>query len=165
MKIDIEKRGNIPPQIEHYILKMAKRLEKYTGEEGSMKYVISHQRGNFSVEITLQEGGNTFLSRASSNDIKLSINEGLRKLEHQFKRFREKVIERKKISPKVLEGEKSSENPIVKIRRIKPLLLFLDEAIGELNNSKEPFLVFINKETNKQSIIHKKTDNYEVIEC
>lgn len=163
MKIEIEKRDNIPPLIDDYILKRAKRLEKYI-DEWEMKCVIGHQKGNFSVEITLQEGGNTFLSRASSNDVKLSINEGLRKLEEQFKRFKGKAIHRKK-NQKEEKGEPTKKNPIVKIRRIKPLLLFLDEAIEEFNNSKEPFFVFINKETNRQSIIYKKGGNYEVIEC
>lgn len=96
MKIEIEKRDNIPFQIEDYILKRVKKLEKYIGEKGSMRCVISQEKGNFSVEIILENLGNTFKSHASSNDIKLSVNKGLEKLKHQFKRFKERIIDRRR---------------------------------------------------------------------
>lgn len=165
MKIDIEKRNNIPSGIEDYVAKRAKRLEKYLREESLVKCVISHQRGNFLTEITLQDLGNTFAAHASSNDVKLSINEGLQKIEHQFKKFKERVIDRKKISNQKVSEEEIKKSPVVKTRRIEPLLLFLDEAIEAFKNSKEPFFVFVNKETNRQSIIHKtKNGDYHIIE-
>lgn len=164
MKIDVEKRNNIPGQVEDYVVKRAKRLEKYVRENSSMKCVISHQKGNFLVEITLQDLGNTFQAHASSNDLEISINEGLQKIEHQFKKFKERLTNRKKISNKEVFSEKEKK-PNIKTRKIKPLLLFLDEAINEFDNSKEPFFVFVNKETERPSIVHKaKNGDYHIIE-
>lgn len=164
MKIEVEKRNNISLKIEDYVLKRAKKLEKYI-KEGSLKCVLSYQKGNFLTEVTLEISKNTFKAHASSNDIKVSINEGLEKIEHQFKKFKERVVDHKKIVP-VFEEKSIKKNPIVKIKKIEPILLFIDEAIEEFNNSKEPFFVFINKETNRQSIIHKtKTGDYRVVEC
>lgn len=164
MKIEIEKRNDIPPEIEHYVIKRAKKIEKYISKGGSLRCVISHQKGNFIVEITLKDLINTFISHASSNDLKLSINEGLEKIEHQFKRFKKKIIDHKKTIFKEFGEEKTS--PIIKIRKIEPLLLFIDEAIEQFKEEKGPFFVFINKETNKHSIILKtKKEHYELIEC
>ncbi len=169
MKIEIEKRNDIPSGIEKHVANRVKKLAKYLKEESSMKFVISHQKGNFLVEIILNDTGNVFHSKAGLHDVKLSIDEAIEKIRHQFKKFKEKIADHKNIHlPKieVLKEEKESQKaPLVKTRRIEPLLLFPEEAISELEVCQEPFFVFINKKTNMQSIVHKiKNGDYQIIE-
>jgi len=168
MKIEIEKRNNIPAEIDKYIIKKAERLARYLKKESSIKFVLTQKKGNFFTEITLHNLGNIFHSKAGSpGDIKLSIDEGIEKIEHQFKKFKERVFEhRKKSEREPLSKEKSNKKaPLVKTRRIEPALLFLDDAISEFEEKKEPFFVFINKETNAHNIILKtKNGDYQIIE-
>ncbi|MEW6680532.1 MAG: ribosome-associated translation inhibitor RaiA, partial [bacterium] len=97
MKIEIEKRNDIPSGMEEYVRKRAKKLAKYLKEESLVRFVISHQKGNFFTEITSNDIGNIFHSKAFSPDLKLSIEGAIKKIEHQLKKFKERVVDHKKV--------------------------------------------------------------------
>ncbi|MEW6481908.1 MAG: ribosome-associated translation inhibitor RaiA [bacterium] len=166
MKIEIEKRNDISSKIEGYIRKRAKKLEKYLKEDALMKIVVSHQKGNFLIETTINDYGNILHSKASLPDIELSIDESLKKIETQAKKLKEKIVNHKKVHlPSFFQEKEEEQVPVVKTRRIEPAILFIEEAINELIFQENPFFVFKNKETAIYNIIYRaKNGTYQILE-
>ncbi|MEW6007387.1 MAG: HPF/RaiA family ribosome-associated protein, partial [bacterium] len=144
----------------------AKKLEKYLKEDVLMKIVVSHQKGNFLIETSINEHGNIIHSKSSFPDLKLSIDESLKKIETQVKKLKEKIADHKKVHlPSFFQEKKEEQVPVIKTRRIEPAILFIEEALSELISQENPFFLFKNKETNMHNIIYKaKNGAYQILE-
>lgn len=72
------------------------RLTKYFVKPEAFHVILTVERARHIVEITFSENGNLYTAREKTNNMYLSIDRTIHKLEHQLKKYKEKLKEHKK---------------------------------------------------------------------
>ncbi|HAW49535.1 TPA: ribosome-associated translation inhibitor RaiA [bacterium] len=168
MKINIELKNGVSHNIDGYVRKKLEKLARYIKNDSLLRIVVSLQKGRFLTELTLEGEGPIFHSSSSSSNIKLSVDEGTKKLIYQLKKFREKLADHNKEQhPSEMFAPPIKEEiiPAIRKRKISCSILSIDKAIEEFSSLHQPFFVFINEETGKQNIVYKEKEGvYSLIE-
>ena len=139
--------------------KICNRLDKIS----SVHVTIAVEKYRHIVEVIVQSHGATLRAREETHDMYASIDQVLDKVEAQTKRLKEKIKEHK--HPVAEEGgglvaeDLGDGRPRVFLAETfaaKPLTV--DEALEELMNRPDLFLVFQNAKTEKVNVLYKRSD-------
>lgn len=135
--------------------------------------ILSKQRSRYSTEIIVNgKGFNLKANETDPGDVHLSIDRAFDKIEGQLKRYKEKKVSRKRrraipesmvtvISPR--RGEEGFKIGRRKRLDIKPM--GIEEAVMQLELSRDEFLVFANAQTQQINVVYKRSSgDYGLIE-
>jgi putative sigma-54 modulation protein len=163
---DIKERAN--KKIRDRVLKYFDRVIKIELEitlEKNPKIVQ-----NNIAEVTVFTPGETIRSEDAGSDMFEAVDRVSSKLERQIKRYRNKLIQRRR---------KSSENPVTNLNKVEEKIkkqivkvksftikpITPEEAVIQMELLGHDFFVFINAETENTAVVYKRKDkNYGLIE-
>ena len=171
MKYNI--RGNkieVTKAIDDYVKNKLSKLDKYLddNDEVNAKVLISVKGKDQKVEITIWSGKYNVRAEETKEDLYAAIDLVLDKLEKQFRRYKDKLISKKRSEVKELEIEDYFEDEQVIVRRKEVFLKPIDEeeAITQMELLGHTFFVFKNVDTNKINVVYKRNDgDYGIIEA
>ena len=142
--------------------KLAK-MERYFREEPEATVRFKVQKGARNiVEITVNAGGVILRAEESSNDMYLSIDRAVDKLESQLRRHRtklEKRIRTSELEP-VVEAPVYEEQSydIVRTKKFSVKPMGIEDAITQMELLGHDFFLFLNEENETMNVLYRRND-------
>ena len=183
MRIEFTGRNAaLPDAFEEYAGNRLARLTRLAGRVGTVRVVVSEQRGRKDVEITADLDGALIRSEVKGPDERTSFDSALDKLERQVQRYKDRFQRRRRRGQRpgadqaepvaVEEEEEEVESPAAaepRVARTKTVALkpmSPEEAALQMELLGHDFFLFRNAESDLVSVIYRRTDgDYGLIEC
>ena len=143
--------------------KKLSKLERYFREEPEATIRFKVQKGARNIaEITVNAGGLILRAEESSNDMYLSIDHAVDKLESQIRRHRTKLEKRIRSS----ELEPVAEVPafeeqsydIVRVKKFSVKPMSVEDAITQMELLGHDFFLFMNEESESMNVLYRRHD-------
>ena len=143
--------------------KKLSKLERYFREEPEATIRFKVQKGARNIaEITVNAGGLILRAEESSNDMYLSIDHAVDKLESQIRRHRTKLEKRIRSS----ELEPVAEVPafeeqnydIVRVKKFSVKPMSVEDAITQMELLGHDFFLFLNEEIDTMCVLYRRND-------
>ena len=158
-----------------YIDQKLKKLEKYMDTPVEARVVLSVEKFRNVAEVNLMTNGQNLNAKEEAKDMSLAIDNAIEKIERQLKKRKERIRGHKSNTPRgeeitpaeqyVDDSDEAQESKVVEMRRIVLKPMSLDDAIMEIDSSKNRFIVYRDSSTENVSIIYVRDDgNYTLIE-
>lgn len=156
------------------VVKKLGKLGRYFNTDVEAQVTLSVQKNRHIIEVTIPFNGVILRGEESTEDMYMSIDRVLDKLEKQILKYRTRLERRQKesslksidVSGKEEEGVADDYSPeIVRTKRfaIKPMPV--DEAVMQMDLLGHSFFVFLNSETEEVNVVYKRKDGrYGLIE-
>jgi len=161
--------------VKDYIKEKVQKLQKYLVTPREVHVVLSVEKFRHFAELTIIGDGVTYNSEGKDRDLYTAIDQMVEKMDRQVREGREKAKRKREnalpfLAPlqkkrKAAGGKEGSENPpLIHRRRFPVQALSLEEAVSELELSKEDFLFFINSDSGQINGLCQKDGGYEWVE-
>jgi len=158
-----------------YIDQKLKKLEKYMDNPVEARVVISVEKFRNAAEVNLMTNGQNINAKEEAKDMYLAIDNAIEKIERQLKKRKERIRGHKTNAAKGEEitSEESyfddmdeiQETRIVEMRRVVLKPMSIEDALMEIDSSKNRFVVYRDSSTETVSIIYVRDDGkYALIE-
>lgn len=175
MKITVSgKNIEVTDALRDTVVKKISKLDKYFNPDVEAQVTLSVQKGRHIIEVTIPFDGVILRGEESTEDMYMSIDKVLDKLEKQIAKHKTRLERKLKanslkgLDVHPTEGEDNEEtyNPtIVRTKKfaIKPMPV--DEAVLQMDLLGHSFFVFLNAETEEVNVVYKRKDGrYGLIE-
>jgi putative sigma-54 modulation protein len=157
-----------------YVDERLRKLNKYIDVPADVHVVLTVEKFRNVAEINVTTNGLNLIGKEESKDMHLAIDNAVEKIERQLKKHKEKIRVHKSNSLKEeSEGEiealpgdvDMAEGRIVETRRIILKPMSLDDAIMEMDSTKNRFIVYRNSLSESVNVIYRRDDGgYLLIE-
>jgi putative sigma-54 modulation protein len=158
-----------------YIDQKLKKLEKYMDNPVEARVVISVEKFRNAAEVNLMTNGQNINAKEEAKDMYLAIDTAIEKIERQLKKRKERIRGHKTSAAKGEEitSEESyfddmdeiQETRIVEMRKVVLKPMSIEDALMEIDSSKNRFVVYRDSSTETVSIIYVRDDGkYALIE-
>ena len=143
--------------------KKLSKLERYFSQEPEAIIRFKQQRGGRNIcEITVSVSGLILRAEESSNDMYLSIDRAVDKLESQIRRYRTKMgkhlrdtIEAPEEAAPVYE---EASYDVVRVKRFSVKPMEVEDAITQMELLGHNFFLFRNAENDTMSVLYRRND-------
>ena len=150
-----------------YVEERLKKLERYIDNPVDAHVILSVEKFRNTAEINLTANGLNINSKEEEKDMHLAIDNVIEKIERQLKKHKEKIRDFKsnqsrsdesdRESPGE-EGEELSESGVVETRKIVLKPMSIDDAIMEMETTKNRFVIYRDSSSEKVSVIYRRDD-------
>jgi putative sigma-54 modulation protein len=176
MQITITARHfDLTKAIREHVEEACEKLDKYFDQIINLHLTLSHEHGRNTVEFQLHASHFSLTTETEEHDMYLAIDTAIEKMEVQIKRLKDRVTDHSKKRhddthfsyANLLERNVESGRPrrVVKTKRMEAESLTLNEAINRFEEIEDPYLIFLNVETDKINVLVKKDEeHYRLIE-
>jgi len=163
------KRIKVPENLVEYIREKLSKSERYFSVINKIEVFLSKQKYLYIVEIIINIVGKTIKIKQHAADFRSAVDIAVDKVEQQLRKKKEKVKGRRKSFRSYLLGDKYRRTEKVSMdlnkRKLIPVVSTVDEAVKIMDDNDYMFWIFFNKDTNKLSVIHRKSEsNYGLFE-
>lgn len=148
--------------------KKIKSIEKISGDIIDADIIVSEEKLNFKVEISLKTKLHSYHIESKNKILKQALRDSLNTLKLQAKKNKEKIKKetkrksKKSIIPTFLsndQGEKSKNPRVLISTNYSKKPLTVEEAIIFLKESKDNAFLFINSDSNKHAVVYYNKDS------
>lgn len=172
MKVNIYgKNMQLTEALKEATIKKIKRLDKFFQQDVEAKVVLSIERNDQKVEVTIPFNGRIARVEESSDDMYNSIDEAVESLEQQLRKYKTKLQDKRQSSESIkfdnFESLDDEENEfkVVKTKRFAIKPMNIEEAVLQMDLLKHNFFVFLNADSEEVNVVYKRKDNnYGLIE-
>lgn len=156
-----------------YAEEKIQKLKKYLDAPAEAHIVISMEKFRNAMEINLISNGWNINAKEEAKDMRIALDRCVEKIEKQLKKQKEKIREHK---PKSIrrgqeksavaeETEEIRTNKITETRKVVLKPMSFDEAIMELEEKNDRFIIYRDSSTENVSLVYRRDDgNYTLIE-
>ena len=142
--------------------KKLSKLERYFNQEPEAIVRFKQQKGGRNIcEITMSVNGLILRAEEVSNDMYLSIDRAVDKLESQIRRYRTKMGKQLREARAVAEAAPAYEEAnfdVVRVKRFSVKPMDVEDAITQMELLGHNFFLFMNSETNTMSVLYRRND-------
>lgn len=168
------KKIDLSDERKEMMLKKIRKLDKFFDDSTDCRIVVSEQKENIIVEVTIQYKGFFFRAEDRDRDLLDAVDECMANLDRQIRK------NKTKLSKKIKEASfdefdlalgndaevEEEEFTIIKTKKFSAKPMMVEEAILQMNMLGHDFFIFSNPETMDTSIVYKRKDgNYGLIEA
>lgn len=158
----------LTPALKDYAESKVQQLTKYFDSIDSAHVIFALEKYRHSVEVSFRINGKDFNSREESEDMYVSVDRAVEKLERQIQKHKGKRFNKK--SPKLAEievafppeedeiGAQPGENEIVPADPIEFPIMSLEEAVDKLVADENGYNIFSNTKTKRLNVLFKRED-------
>jgi len=176
MKISVTFRNTDGEEwFKNYVEEKLGKLKKYLDRPVDVRVVLSVEKFRNVAEINLTDNGMIVNTREEAKEMVLAIDEAVEKIERRLKKHREKmrvhngagVRSGEDIMESTPEGvlEDIHEPRFVETRKVVLNPMSHEDAIMELETSKNLFIIFRDTATENVAVIYRRDDgNYVLVE-
>ena len=141
------------------------KMDRYFSRDAEAIIRFRQQRGNRNIcEITVNVDGLMLRAEENSNDMYLSIDRAVDKLESQIRRYRTKMDKHLR-DPKPEAPEEVVEPiyeeahyDVVRTKKFSVKPMDVDDAITQMELLGHNFFLFLNAETNTMNVLYRRND-------
>ncbi len=165
------KNYEVPDHTREYAERKLHRLERLVDEPSDAIVELSVEQHRSTadshiVEVTLVIDGQTLRGRAAAPTHRAGIDTVVDKMERQAvdhkekPRVRARPIEEKALLREIADGTSDGrrDRRIVKVKRFAIEPMFEEDALAQMEELGHQFFVFVNAETERVSILYRRTD-------
>jgi len=140
------------------------KFERYFRDEPEASVRFKQQKGARNiVEITVSTGGVILRAEESSNDMYLSIDHAVDKLESQIRRYRTKLDKRihvAEVEPAYEEAPVYEEATydVVRTKKFPVKPMGVEDAITQMELLGHDFFLFLNEEVDTMCVLYRRAD-------
>lgn len=140
------------------------KLERYFRDEPEASVRFKQQKGARNiVEVTVSTGGVILRAEESSNDMYLSIDHAVDKIESQIRRYRNKLDKRihaVELEPVVEEAPvyEEANYDIVRTKKFAVKPMSVEDAITQMELLGHDFFLFLNEEIDTMCVLYRRND-------
>ena len=142
--------------------KKLSKLERYFSQEPEVIVRFKQQRGGRNIaEITMSVNGLILRAEESSNDMYLSIDRAVDKLESQIRRYRTKMgkhLREARAEAPVEPVYEEASFDVVRTKRFSVKPMDVDDAITQMELLGHSFFLFMNAENNTMNVLYRRND-------
>jgi putative sigma-54 modulation protein len=165
MKISITSRHEkLTEGLKSHVEDKIQRVEKFLGKIKEAHVILNFEKKVHICEVTLAAKNLKLSAKATSRDMYQSIDAALNRLETQAHKQKDKRVghhrESREVFGDVSEEAEKEEIKVIKAKKFAVKPLTIEEAAQQLSFSKDVFLVFLNAENERTSVVYKRTDNH-----
>ena len=151
----IGKGMEVTDSLKARVEKKLTKLERYFQDDVEAQIRISQERGNRNiVEITISVGSVILRAEEVSNDMYMSIDRAVDKLE---KRLRAGAFEPVANEPAEPEEEVATYD-LVRVKKFPVKPMHVDDAIAQMELLGHTFFLFMNEETDSMCVLYLRSD-------
>ncbi|MGD0168881.1 MAG: ribosome-associated translation inhibitor RaiA [Smithella sp.] len=156
-----------------YAEERIQKLNKYLDAPAEAHIIVSMEKFRNVAEINLSSNGWNINAKEEAKDMHMALDNCIEKIEKQLKKQREKVREHKPKSirrgqEKLARGEETEETTVNKIAETRKIILkpmSFDEAIMEIEETKDRFIIYRDSSSENVTLVYRRDDgNYTLIE-
>ena len=158
-----------------YVDDRLEKLNKYIDTPGDVHVVLTVEKFRNVAEISLITNGLNVIGKEESKDMHLAIDNAVEKIERQLIKHKGKIRVHKTNSLKGEEGaaaealtedmEDGEETKIAETRKVILKHMSLDDAVLEMDSTKNRFVIYRNASSESINIIYRRDDGgYLLIE-
>jgi putative sigma-54 modulation protein len=158
-----------------YVDERLNKLKKYVDHPADARVVLSVEKFRNVAEINLTADGLNINAKEEEKDMHLAIYNAIAKIERQLKKRKEKIRTHKNSSLRDVGEGLESATPedledmtgakVMEVRKLVLAPMSLDDAVMEMETTKNRFVVYRDSATENISIIYRREDgNYSLIE-
>ncbi len=156
-----------------YAEERIQKLNKYLDSPAEAHIIVSTEKFRNVTEINLSSNGWNINAKEEAKDMHIALDSCIEKIEKQLKKQREKVREHKPRSirrgqEKLAQGEETegaTVNKIAETRRVILKPMSFDEAIMEIEETNDRFIIYRDSSSENVSLVYRRDDgNYTLIE-
>lgn len=157
---DIELTDALKDWVYKKLSKIEKRLSRIHKVDVELEYFAGKPEKKNECEITVYADHIIFRATAENDDMYVSIDKAIEKLEKQIEKYKGKSYqsENKRRKEKSIPTSLSAEARIVKRKSFKINDMSVNEAIEQMEYLGHNFFVFINKENRALSVLYERKD-------
>ena len=176
MKFTYAGRGiEVSDSLKDRVEKKLGKLDRYFDREAEAIIRFRQQRGGRNIaEITVSVRGLMLRAEESSNDMYLSIDRAVDKLESQIRRYRTKMEKHLRDVPAMAEDAPVAESAdayeaanydVVRVKKFPVKPMDVEDAITQMELLGHNFFLFMNSELNTLCVIYRRNDgSYGLLE-
>ena len=157
------------------LLAKLKKLEKFFDPNLECKVLVSEQKADIVMEITILNKGFILRAEARDKDLICAADECLSNLDRQIRKHKTKLAKHLHKSgfeeyASIIDNpesvsEDSGEFKIIKTKKVESKPMSAEEAVLQMNMLGHDFFIFLNPDTQKENIVYRRKDgNYGLIE-
>ncbi len=162
--------------LKDYVGKKMTRIERYIDKPVNASVVLAVEKFRNVAEINLSAKGITLQGKEEAKEMTLAIDAVIDKVERQIKKYKQKVRNHKDVTsmgeavgpeePFVVEDDEFDEGSrVAKTQKVILEPMSLDDAILEMDESNNRFLVYRDSSSENVSILYRRDDGrYLLIE-
>ena len=162
----IGKGMEVTDSLKARVEKKLTKLERYFQDDVEAQIRISQERGNRNiVEITISVGSVILRAEEVSNDMYMSIDRSVDKLNRQIRRHRTKLEKRLRagaFEPVANEPAETEEEvatyDLVRVKKFPVKPMHVDDAIAQMELLGHTFFLFMNEETDSMCVLYLRSD-------
>jgi putative sigma-54 modulation protein len=158
-----------------YIDQKLKKLEKYLDTPMEVRVVLSVEKFRNVAEVNLVTNGQTMNAKEEAKEMNLAIDNAVEKIERQLKKRKERTRGHKTNAARLEGGaprevyaddtDEAQEARIVEMKKVVLKPMSLEDAIMEIDASRNRFVVYRDSSTERVNIIYVRDDGqYALIE-
>lgn len=165
---------DVTPALKSHVEQHFDRIKHlFDGKTAKAHVIIEVERGRHRSEIVVKWRNDVMTANAKSPDMYQSLSQTIDKIEKQALKLKNKVIDKShkakktsEVAPKVDDVKPTPTGPrIIAARRYAVKPLTEEEAVMQLVEEENQFLVFRNADNERVSVIYKRKDgNYGLIQ-
>ncbi len=160
-----------------YVEESLKKLKRYIDNPAEAHVVLSVEKFRSVAEVNLLSKGMSINGKEEAKDMHLAIDSVIEKIERRIKKHKEKIRDHKAANTSKNKNIGSIELPpedyedlehskVVETRKIALKPMSLEDAIMEIETSKNRFIMYRDSSSEKVSVIYRREDgNYALIEA
>ena len=162
----------IQEEVDNHIRKKLEKLTKYLDKMVSVKVILKMERERYITEINVLAKKATIYGEGRSEDVYVSIEKAVDRVGRQVRKFKERSKSHKhhaRLAQERMPLELSSlpevRSKVIHVTRQIAKPMSLDEAVMQMDLSREKFLVFLDAATAQVNVIYKMhSGDYGLIE-
>ena len=172
MKIDyVARKVNLDPQVRELAAKKLDKIKKYFNDILDVRVEVDQERHLFVADLSVKGKDFNIQATSQNKDLTTAIQDAIDKLEIQARRAKTRLKDHKarqgrSATPEWPAGEAptepvepSGQARIVERRRIPVKPMSVEEAVMQLEESSDDFLVFRNSGTGTVNVLYRRRDN------
>ncbi len=159
-----------------YVTERLNRIQKYIDKPVEAHVVLSVEKFRNVAEINIMAKGINLVGKEEAKDMQLAIDNVIDKIERQIKKHKEKSREHKSNSNRAEETsgprtgaaafEEESRLRVVETRKIILKPMSLEEAIIEMEGSRNRFVIYRDANSENISVVYRREDgNFALLEA
>ncbi|HTZ38750.1 MAG TPA: ribosome-associated translation inhibitor RaiA [Syntrophales bacterium] len=151
-----------------YVTERLSRIQKFIDKPVEAHVVLSVEKFRNVAEINIMAKGINLVGKEEAKDMQLAIDNVIDKIERQIKKHKEKSRERKSNANRAEESggpaagsaafEEESRPKVVETRKVVLKPMSLEEAILEMEGSRNRFVIYRDANSEKISVVYRRDD-------
>ena len=160
--------------LKEHINKRVSKLRKYIDKPIETNMILSVEKFRNVAEMNVSAKGVTLNGKEEAKEMIVAVDNVIDKIERQLKKHKEKIRKHKENNAKsenitmaeiAPESDEDEQPRIVEVRKVVLKPMSVDDAIMEMEESKNRFVIYRDVSSEKMNVIYRRDDgNYILIE-